>query len=483
MPRNILLVEINEITWDLIDPLIAAGKLPTFAHLKREGAWGTPISVDLPPQLDPWITWTTLYTGRTQDVHNVFFLQQPPESIKARRMWEICAEEGLSVGVYGSICSWPPRPVNGFYVPDTFSPDASTYPESLEPIQQLNLTYTRTVRLPADHDTLGFKMRMAWKLMNLGLGPKAMAAIAKQLGSETFDRTGRWRRVALQPMVNFQFFQKLYRKHRPRYASFHTNHVAHYQHTYWKAMQPDKFRPIETTERERKIYGKAIEYGYETADQLLAGMMKLVDENTLLVVASSMGQKPYISHLEGGKQVQQLRSHDKLLGILGVKEHARAVSTMSDEFNIYAESREVRDQIYESLRAAWVVEPGKVIFHLERMENAIRCNLHIYGTNDVKKDSPLCFPLAPGAPKMAYEDLIYNTGHLKSGCHDPRGMAIFYGAGVPRGLEMREYNNLDFAPTFLEILGLPRRAEMTGRVMDEIVGARRTDPARMTVAG
>ncbi|HLX46580.1 MAG TPA: alkaline phosphatase family protein [Bryobacteraceae bacterium] len=476
MARNILLVEVNEITWDLIDPLIAAGKLPTFARLKREGTWGTPVSVDLPPQLDPWITWTTLYTGRTQNEHNVFFLQQPPESIKARRMWEICADQGLSVGVYGSICSWPPRKVNGFHVPDTFSPDATTYPASLEPIQQLNLTYTRTVRLPADQDTLGFKLKMAMQLTKLGLGPKAIAAIVKQLGSEVFDKSGRWRRVALQPMVNFQFFSKLYRKHRPRYASFHTNHVAHYQHTYWKAMQPDRFRPVETTDQERKIYGKAIEYGYETADRLLADMMALLDKDTVMVVASSMGQKPYISDLEGGKQIQQVHSREKLLEILGVTDHARTVSTMSDEFIINADSPAMRDHIYESLRNAWVGEPGKQVFNLEMVENAVRVNLHFYGVNEVKGSSPLCFPLAPGAPKMSYEDLIYNTGHLKSGCHDPRGMAIFYGAGVPRGVEMREYNNLDFAPTFLEILDLKRPAEMTGRVMREVTGALR-EPA------
>jgi predicted AlkP superfamily phosphohydrolase/phosphomutase len=103
--RKVLLVELNEVTWTLIDPMIAAGQLPTFARLKQEGVWGSPLSVDLPPQLDPWITWTTVYTGRRQSEHNVYFLQQPPESIKAKRIWEICADRGLKVGVYGSICS------------------------------------------------------------------------------------------------------------------------------------------------------------------------------------------------------------------------------------------------------------------------------------------------------------------------------------------------------------------------------------------
>ena len=124
--RKVLLLEINEVTWDLIDNFIAAGKLPNFERLKKEGTWGTPLSVDRPPQLDPWITWTTVYTGQPQSEHNVFFLQQPPETIKAKRIWERCQEHGLKVGVYGSLCSWPPRPVNGFYVPDTFSPDPQT---------------------------------------------------------------------------------------------------------------------------------------------------------------------------------------------------------------------------------------------------------------------------------------------------------------------------------------------------------------------
>ena len=47
--KKVLLVEVNEVTWNLIDPLIEQGLLPTFAQLKREGAWASPMSVDLPP--------------------------------------------------------------------------------------------------------------------------------------------------------------------------------------------------------------------------------------------------------------------------------------------------------------------------------------------------------------------------------------------------------------------------------------------------
>lgn len=467
--RTVLLLEINEITWDLIDGFIAAGKLPTFARLKQEGAWGTPLSVDRPPQLDPWITWTTLYSGQPQAEHNVFFLQQPPETIKAKRIWERCAEHGLKVGVYGSLCSWPPQKVDGFYVPDTFSPDPQTYPADLSPIQILNLTYTRSVRLPSDQDSLAFKAKLAAQLVRLGLGPGTLAAVAGQLAGERLNPRTRWKRVALQPLVNLAFFSKLYREHRPHFATFHTNHVAHYQHTYWKAMDPEKFRPLETSQEEIETYGPAIEYGYVTADRLLAKVVDLLDPETVLVVASSMGQKPFQSALKGGKQIAQWRSLDALLGLLGVRSTARAISTMSDEFVIYAQPDAARDRILGMLQASYIDTPDQKTFVCDAVDGAVRVNLKVYEVGRIKPTSTVHFPTAPGAPTRQYDEVIYNTGHLKSGCHDERGIIIFYGAGIPRGVELAQYDNLNVAPTLLSLLGLPIPSEMRAEPIREIV--------------
>src|SRR5712691_11104333 len=52
-------------------------------------------------------------------------------------------------------------------------------------------------------------------------GPK------RQLAHERLNPKARWRRVALQPAVNLDFFSRLYRQMQPEFASFHTNHVAH----------------------------------------------------------------------------------------------------------------------------------------------------------------------------------------------------------------------------------------------------------------
>ena len=462
--RKVLLVELNEITWDLVDPLIEQGRLPTFARIKREGTWAAPMSVDLPPQLDPWITWTTLYTGRAQEDHNVFFLQQSPETIGARRIWEICQERGLRVGVYGSLCSWPPRPVNGYYVPDTFAPDTATYPESLRAIQELNLTYTRSIRLPEDQGGLWFKGQLGARLMALGLRVDTVTRIVRQLARERRDPDASWRRVALQPLVNFDFFRRLYRRHEPEFATFHSNHIAHYQHTYWKAMRPDLFEQ-ETRPDEARTFGGAIEHGYRTADELLKRMLELLDDKTVLVVASSMGQKPFISEHKNGRAVSQIYSLDRLLKILGVEHRARALATMSDQFNIYPDTQATRDFITGALRAAYIDSPGQPMFYAYTIADSITVNLRPYV--ETSEASRCYFPHLEKDNSFSYEDLVYNTGKVKSGCHDPKGVMMLYGPDIKQGGYISQSNNLDVAPTLLTLLGLPVPGEMKGRVLAE----------------
>jgi hypothetical protein len=464
MGKKVLLVEINEITWDLIDPLIEQGKLPTFAWLKQQGTWGAPMSVDLPPYLDPWITWTTLYTGRTQEDHNIYFLEQPPETIRAPRLWEICHESGLRVGVYGSLCSWPPQPVNGFYVPDTFAQDTAAFPASLEPIQELNLTYTRSIRLPADRDGIWFKAQLGARLLALGLSTGTAARIARQLALEQTWPELRWQRVALQPLVNFDFFNKLYFRHQPQFATFHTNHVAHYMHTYWKAMEPELF-PQATSPDEVRTYGGAIEYGYRSADGLLSRMLRLLDEETVLVVASSMGQRPYISSMKNGKPISQLRSLDRLMEIVGVNGRVRALSTMSDQFNLYPDSAAASAEVTNILKSAYIDQPDRAMFEIHWLDDSLTVNLKFY--EETTEASRCIFPHRKTDGEFLYSDLVYDTGMMKSGCHDPKGMLILYGSGIARGGCIAAANNLDIAPTLLTLMGLPVPEEMKGRVLRE----------------
>lgn len=111
--------------WDVIDPLIAAGKMPNLAKLRREGSWGRLRSDQ--PMLSP-ILWTSMATGRTADEHGVtWFMTTGPDGAKipissrnrkTRALWNITSEQGLRTGILGWWATWPVEPIDGWIVSD-----------------------------------------------------------------------------------------------------------------------------------------------------------------------------------------------------------------------------------------------------------------------------------------------------------------------------------------------------------------------------
>ncbi len=127
--RRIVLVGIDAADWLALDPLIEAGKVPTFARLRRGGRTG--VLVSTPPLVSP-ILWTTISTGRSPEDHGVldFMAELPsaqlvPVSSSERRvpaLWNFFSEAGRSVGVVGWWATWPVEPVRGTMVSDRVAP-------------------------------------------------------------------------------------------------------------------------------------------------------------------------------------------------------------------------------------------------------------------------------------------------------------------------------------------------------------------------
>jgi hypothetical protein len=182
-----------------------------------------------------------------------------------------------------------------------------------------------------------------------------------------------------------------------------------------------------------------------------------------MVVASSMGQKPFSTDLKKGKRIGQLRSLDRLVDILDAEGRVRALSTMSDQFNLYPDTTTTKEFVVGSLRAAYIDSPTRPMFNVETVEDSITVTLKHY--DETSEESRCVFPHRQTENSFRFEDLVYGTGMVKSGCHDPKGILLLYGPGVRRGGHISECSNLDIAPTLLTLLGLPVPEVMAGRVL------------------
>jgi hypothetical protein len=477
-PRKVLLAEFNEITWRLVQPLCRRGKLPTFVDFCRNGAKGSPVAAEVPPNLDPWISWTTVYTGRPQEEHGVRFLEQPPETVTGPRVVDLAVEAGRTVGIYGSIMSWPPRAdARGFWVPGTFAPGPETVPPELRPIQELNLSQTRGHTPLGSGGRRGGMVRLGLQLMKFGLRPTTVATIAAHLVRSRIWPHRRWEKVSLQPLVNLDFFERLYRRYRCDFATFHTNHVAHYMHRYWRAMDPSPFLTKPSAEEVRK-FGSAVEYGYRVADRVLQRLWKLVDADTVAILASGLGQQPYVTdEFPEGRQVVRIRDIHQLVEICGITGRCSPLSMMAPQWNLRIHDPDCRARAERVLRSAWVGTPETPLFAFETVGDTICLNIFTKRLKGIGSDSSCVFPDGGGRRIPFGRFCAVEDATPKEGIHDPVGLIILRGAGVRRGAQLGECTNLDLAPTMLHLLGLPIPAHMRGRVLEEALEG----PVRVSV--
>lgn len=124
LPRRVLLVGWDAADWQLIEPLLGQGLMPTLAGLLARGAAGNLATTR--PILSP-ILWNTIATGKRADAHGVLGFTEPdPDgpgirttastSRRSKALWNILTQSGLRSNVVGWYASHPAEPIEGAMV-------------------------------------------------------------------------------------------------------------------------------------------------------------------------------------------------------------------------------------------------------------------------------------------------------------------------------------------------------------------------------
>ena len=126
--RRILLVGWDAADWQVIDPLLDAGKMPNLARLVERGAIAD--LATLHPPYSP-ILWTSIATGKRPTKHGITGFIEPTRDARAVRpvsslsrrckaLWNILGQNGLRSVVVGWYPSHPVEPITGVMVSDMF---------------------------------------------------------------------------------------------------------------------------------------------------------------------------------------------------------------------------------------------------------------------------------------------------------------------------------------------------------------------------
>lgn len=129
--RRVVFAGIDGATWSVIEPMVAAGKLPHLAAMMRSGTTG-PLTSTIPPNSS--LAWTSFQTGVHPGKHGVFFFRERRpdayerpviswDSVQVPSIWRIASEAGKRVCCVTIPLTFPVEHVNGAMIGGLLTPD------------------------------------------------------------------------------------------------------------------------------------------------------------------------------------------------------------------------------------------------------------------------------------------------------------------------------------------------------------------------
>ncbi len=286
--KKLILYELNEVPIKLIKLYSEIRPKSNISYLLKKGNILKTTTNDK-GELHPWSTWPTVHRGVTNEKHKIYFINQ--DLTKAKKwppIWEILANKKVSIGIFGSLQSYPPY-INRntkFYLPDTFSPAADAYPKDLIAFQKFNLNLVnKNKALPGKFSLLDFRNFIKLLILRY-IKFNSILRIIIHLIQEAIYARYRKRRSLMQSILSFDVYEKYLLINQPEFSTYFTNHVAGMMHRYWDYLFKNK-----SNSKENLFNKNSLIEAMDISDLQIGKLLKISESHNYdLLILSSMGQ-------------------------------------------------------------------------------------------------------------------------------------------------------------------------------------------------
>jgi len=342
---KMILIGLDGLTWDVINPLLKKNKLPNIARLVENGSYG--YLQTLEPTFTP-IIWTSIATGKLPNKHWVVdflvwnikgikssirkfpshfgiktlfdvmdaimpftVIESGPvtsESWNSKSLWEILSENDKKVGVVGWYPTWPAYPVNGFLVTDRahcLNLENRFYPESLndqvrdliELPHRYHFSFRDTVR------SLGPVISEIDRFINILEGKSYDYVPCTNANKTNILEIFKFEYLKDKTYMNIARY--LLKKREVDFFAVYLHGTDAVAHCFWKWREPGLY--INVPKDEIKSFGDVIDKYYIYMDSFIGELLENIDERTIVMIVSDHGERP----LYGGHGVHESQStHD-----------------------------------------------------------------------------------------------------------------------------------------------------------------------------
>jgi predicted AlkP superfamily phosphohydrolase/phosphomutase len=139
--KKVLVIGLDGATWNIIEPMVRQGKLPTIERLMKSGCYGNLESCIPACTFPAWKCYSTgkepgklgVYSFLDVDVIKQEITLANSTSFKSDELWDILSANNITCGVINMPTTYPPKAINGAMIsPGTPKHAGFAYPASLE---------------------------------------------------------------------------------------------------------------------------------------------------------------------------------------------------------------------------------------------------------------------------------------------------------------------------------------------------------------
>ncbi len=290
LPKKMLFIGLDGADWAILHPLMKSGKLPNLERLMKSGSAARLATIS--PSLSP-IVWSSIATGKDPEKHGItdFFAidERTGKKIpvtsnlrRARALWNILGDAGISVGIIGWWATWPAEKVNGYMVADRVayqlfgilsridSKEGKTYP------QELYSELTPLIMKPED---------VRWEDIERFFGPGTTPASFSGVKTELLDE---FKTLYASTETYKNIFFSLTGRNKNDFTAIYFEGTDTVSHLFMRYREP---RISGVTDDEMTNFGETVDRFYQYIDGIIGEILTTVDDSWTVIVSSDHGFK------------------------------------------------------------------------------------------------------------------------------------------------------------------------------------------------
>lgn len=403
---KLIVLALNEINFDVVARYAERELLPGFKKLMECFRSIETFAEDQYTQLEPWIQWVSVHTGKPFKEHGVFRLGDMAYN-EIPQLFELLEKRGLKVGAVSPMNARNDLKQPAYFIPDPWTcttSDGSPFSERLT--RMLRQTVNDNSQGKISARSLTTLVEAVVRTLHPSTTPRLLKLVAASRGRA-------WLKSLVLDQLIHMIHLSLLRRTQPDVSFVFFNAGAHIQHHYFfnsphsgvVTKNPDWYAPKDADPIRDMLF---------VYDEMLQDYLAKASSGTRLMVATGLSQIPY----DKTKFYYRLTDHAAFFKRIGV-DCQRVLPRMTRDVELVFNDRESAEACIAKLSAVVMEHDSTPLFtEIEDRGNSIFATLTY--PREIKQSARVLFA---GGVIEDFSSMVTFVA-IKNGMHSTKGYAF-----------------------------------------------------------